>query len=217
MAGGSLKSVESVQPLNVAGAMLLVQIILLALMAVTVSLCDRSTSGRMDDSLGWRDRGTGARSPSLAWLVLVLALISITVLVCSADVSKLWGPLFDGVGINVISTAGAMNTVFGVDIVFVAILMAYTGRSADSPFTGCLFTLPALAIFLRATPWAFLTFAVISGLLYLALSAEVDSDLATKKRSLAGASRFMNIACLALSMLTGYITRPVPIDQLHIP
>ena len=211
-----MNSIVSVQPLNVAGAMLLVQIVLLALMAVTVSLCHRSPSERaFGDELGWRGRSGASGEPPLTGLVLVLALISITVLVCSADVSKLWGPLFGGAGINAISTAAAMNTVFLMDTVFVAILIAGTGNSADSPFTGCLFTLPALAIFLRATPWAFLTFAALSGTIYLVLSGEAAYDRGTRKPALVGASRFMNIACLALSMLTGFITRPVPIDQLR--
>lgn len=199
---------QSIQPLNVAAATLLVQLMFMLLLSITVSIyhSQRSTPFSVVtlDPLVLPSKQL-RRSPTL-----FVALGSLLVLLLSDDLYSIWSPLFQGVGINTISSTTAISIVFVVDLGLVAYLVWNSGGSRSSPFLSSLFTLPALAIFLRLPPSMFFTYAAIASVIYLVLLVP-SFDRAQPGQS---AAAFINIACLLLSMVTGYITRPVPITEL---
>lgn len=91
--------------------------------------------------------------------------------------------------------------------------MAVGDSSRTSPFLSALFTIPALAIFLRLPPSSFLAFAGMAAVIYvLLLTPGMERQQPSQKPA-----AFMNLACLFLSIFTGYITRPVPINELAPP
>lgn len=204
---------QSIQPLNVAAATFLVELLLITVLAITSSLFrgNRWPPGMSahlhpgfpptQDSAG----GALRRSPTL-----FVALASFAVLLISDEFYSIWSPIFQGVGINTISAATAIGTVFILNLFLVAYLMFATGGSRGSPFLSALFTIPALAIFLRLPPSMFITYAVLACVLYLVMLAPAFERVQSNQ----SAAAFMNISCLLLSMFTGYITRPVPINEL---
>ena len=201
---------QSIHPLNVAAATLLVQLILIALLAITTSLC-RSQKWEANELriLGGRfSPGSKLyRSPTL-----FVALVTFAVLLISDDLYLIWSPIFQGVGINTMSSFTAISVVFVLDLLLVGYLIFVTGGSRSSPFLPALFTIPPLAIFLRLPPSMFFSYAALATIVYLLLLSPRSED--PRPGQMAGA--FLSIACLLLSMFTGYITRPVPINELHV-
>ena len=145
------------------------------------------------------------RSPTL-----FVALASFAVLLISDELYSIWSPIFQGVGINTISASSAISSVFFLDLFLISYLILATGGSRSSPFVSALFTVPALAIFLRLPPVLFGTYAGVACIAYLVLSVPTLD----RGRTVHAASVVMNIACLLLSMFTGYITRPVSIIEM---
>jgi hypothetical protein len=203
----SMTPEQSIQPLNVAAATLLVELLLITLLAITSSLFQGNR--RLGVPVGRSDGEPLRRSPTL-----FVALTSFAVLLISDALYSIWSPIFQGVGINTISAATAIGTVFVLNFFLVGYLIAATGSSRTSPFVSALFTIPALAIFLRLPPSMFITFAVFASIIYLILIGPPQTLERVQSNQLA--STFMNISCLLLSMFTGYITRPVPINELEV-
>lgn len=200
---------QSIQPLNVAAATLLVQLILITLLAITSSLC-RAKRWEVTEMRILGGRFSPSRlhkSPTL-----FVALASFAVLLISDDLYSIWSPIFQGVGINTMSAATAISVVFILDLVLVGYLIFSTGGSRASPFLSALYTIPPLAIFLRLPPSMFLSYAAVAVGIYLFLLAPSSED----SRPGQYAAVFMSIACLSLTMFTGYITRPVPINELKV-
>jgi hypothetical protein len=199
---------QSIQPINVAGATLLVQVLFLAILGISSGLY-RARRWAMPEV---RSSHLGDLPPGMLRTtpITFLALASFTLLLLSDDLYGIWSPLFQGLGISTIKSATAIFFVYLMNLAAVAFLMAETGGSSSSPFVSALLTLPALAIFLRMPPWAFITIAAITAITYLLLFAP---GLERTQPSQVPAA-FMNIACLALALLTGYVTRPVSISEL---
>jgi hypothetical protein len=201
---------QSIQPLNVAGATLLVQVLLVSILGI---------GGRIFQGRWTMENRTIGRAsiedfpplPLRTTPLTFLALSTFTLLLLSEDLYSVWSPLFHGLGISTIKTSTAILLVYVLNLWAVGYLVLRTGGSTSSPFLSALFTLPALAIFLRMPPWAFITVAVLTAIVYLVLLAPISG---TRQPSQAPAA-FMNIACLVLAMLTGYVTRPVPITELR--
>lgn len=200
---------QSIQPLNIAAATLLIQVILVTLIGITTSIY--TTRVLVPDET-YRVNGQKyllggvlRRSPTL-----FVTLFSIAVLLISDELYLTWSPIFQGVGINTISTTTAINLVFGLDLVLVGYLIYSTGGSRKSPFVAALLTIPALAIFLRLPPSLFIAYAVIAAVIYIIFVAPIRE----LGQPTIAAVTFMNIACLLLTMFTGYITRPVSISDL---
>ena len=148
---------QSIHPLNVAAATLLVQLILISLLGITSSLCQTQSWERADlRILGGRFSPGGRlrRSPTL-----FVALASFAILLISDDLYSIWSPFFRGVGINTMSTSTAISTLFVLDLLLVGYLIFSTGGSRSSPFLSALFTIPSLAIFLRLPPSMFIFYA----------------------------------------------------------
>lgn len=200
---------QSIQPLNVAAATLLVQLLLITLLAIASSLYQTQRwAPRANRPLGDEPFAPirVRKSPTL-----FVALATFAALLISDELYSTWSPIFQGVGINTISAAKAIGIVFILDLLLVAYLMATTGGSRSSPFLSALFTIPALAIFLRLPPSMLLTFTGSAALIYLFLLPEIFD----RRQPGQFAAAFINLSCLCLSIFTGYITRPVPINELQ--
>jgi uncharacterized membrane protein YesL len=201
---------QSIQPINVAAATLFIQLIFIALVAATSALT-KVTEEEYHRNYIFMSRymnlNNFRKTPTL-----LVALVTIAILLISDDLYSVWSPMFSGVGINTIPTEKAIGIVFIMDLGLTGWLMYATGGSRDSPFTPAIFTLPALAIFLRLPTSMFLTYAAITAVIYVFLHIFPRyNNISLSKISVI----FMSISCLFLSMLTGYITRPLPISDLH--
>lgn len=192
---------DNLKPVNVAGATIVVQVCLLTIIAIAI-LVENET-----EIESRRDRKQRAYG-----LTVVLAILTIIAVALSADFYQVWSPLMGDVQLPTFGRSGAFLFVFLLDIIATIMLITWTGGSRSSPFTSMLFLIPALAIFLREPPWKFLTYAGIVGIYYfftcvdrgrhrMPLGWTADGSLQSH--------RVVNIGCLALAMLTGYITRPV--------
>jgi hypothetical protein len=190
----------NLKPVNVAGATIVVQVCLLVIIGLGVAF-------ERDRAL----RSTKQRSYALA---LVLAILTIIAVALSADYYPVWSPLLGDLSLPTIARSHAFMFVFLLDIGASMLLINWTGGTRASPFTAVLFLIPALAMFLREPPWKFFTYSIIVGVYYYftcaarfretsLLPVELDASLHSH--------RVVNIGCLALATITGYITRPVPI------
>lgn len=187
----------ALKAINVVGATIVIQVCLLIIMAVGVLLC--SHTGR------WQ------RPPYAS--LLFLALISMLAISFSDDFYAVWSPMLGDAELFSIGRGDSFLLVFMLDMIIASWLIFRTGGSDKSPFTGILFLIPSLAIFLRETPQRFFLYAIAATLMYVSLST-------VRKRSLNPAFAFqggsesplpswwVNISSLGLSMYIGYITRP---------
>lgn len=203
----------SIAPLNVAAATLLIQIIFISILTITTCIYLKTQPQRRANTglVGQPPTGHRKTTQNPTYIpTLALALASITALLVSDDFYGIWSPIFQGVEINTLSASNAIYLVFVLDLILVSYLIYTSGGAKSSPFLTAIFTLPALGIFLRLPPTAFMTFALLATFLYLFLFIVPNE----RNQSAQKAAAFMNISCLLLSMLTGYITRPIPIDQL---
>jgi len=200
---------QSIQPINVAGATLLVQVLLVSVLGIGGRIY-RSRWNTTDRPFSSLSESVLPPLPLRSTPLTFLALSTFTLLLLSEDLYSVWSPLFQGLGISTFKTSTSILLVYILNLWAIAYLILRTGGSSSSPFLSALFTIPALAIFLRMPPWAFITIAVLAGLIYLVL-LPADTD---RRQPSQAPSAFMNIACLTLAMLTGYVTRPVPITEL---
>jgi hypothetical protein len=203
---------QAIQPLNVTGAAFLIQIILIGILAITIFVL-KSGENRLPR---YPETETPHVLP-LAFLILGFTLFSFAILLASEEIAKIFGKLFEGHGLPIgnLKARTALSLVFTLDILLFGILIVQTGGSKDSPFTPALIMLPSLAIFLRESPERFVMYALATGVVFLILlfpkfSRRAPDDNPHYRYSIA----FVAIACLALSLFIGYITRPVPIGQL---
>ena len=193
---------EGVKPLNIAGATIVVQICLLIIITLGVVVFPAGVG---------RNRMTRA---SALLVIVLMALASIIAVVFTRDFYSVWSPILGDLALPTFSAAHGLLTVFVLDIVCVSFLTVGTGGTKDSPFTSVLFLIPALAIFLREPPRHFLAYAAFIGVLYIwSLTRERSLAGDPMEDATRGAVNFshgvVNITCLAVAMLTGYITRPV--------
>jgi hypothetical protein len=197
---------QAIQPINIAGATFLVQFLLVAVLIIGVYIINAGLSS-IDTSrnIGYKNKRLGQiQITSIA----IGVLISFAALLISDSFFSTWSPVFQGIGINTISTKTSVAVVFAVDLAVVTYLIWLSGGVDRSPFTSILFTLPALAIFLRLEASAFIWCAIYSGAAYLFILYFYTGDKEIEGQH---SKAFVNISCLGLSILTGYITRPVAI------
>lgn len=192
---------DNLKPVNVAGATIVVQLCLLTIIALAIRVENQT------EVESRRDRKQRAYG-----LTVVLAILSLVAVALSADFYQVWSPLMGDVYLPTIGRSGAFMIVFMLDIGATIILINWTGGSRSSSFTSMLFLIPALAIFLREPPWKFILYAFIVGVYYFFTCIDRGRYRMpfgwTEDGSLQS-HRVVNIGCLALAMLTGYITRPV--------
>jgi hypothetical protein len=144
-----------------------------------------------------------------AWILQVFALTTIGLIVFSDQFSSFWRPLSGDVSFSVFGWTKVLLTVFVLDILCSALLVHLTGGSFKSPFTPVYFILPAMAFFLREPPRRAVAYTLLItiffGLGFLAPKRRPEEDV-----SPLGAYAFVSLACLILSVVIGYLTRPHP-------
>ncbi len=188
-----------IKPASVAGATIIMQFSLLLIIFIGISW-------HKEDK--YKERPIKAKAFALG---LFLAIMTILIIGLSQDYFEVWGAMMGDLNVPTINGSIAMTMVFVLDIVVTITLILMTGGTRESPFTSMLFLIPSLAIFLRESPAKFLTYTVVVGVYYWltcratysglhSLSFDRTDDLA--------AHRAVNIGCLILATVTGYITRP---------
>ena len=196
---------ESLKPVNVAGATIVVQVCLLTIIALGIVL-ERNSESEIDKRRDLKERGYG--------LTVILAILSIIAVALSADYYPVWSPLLGDIRLPTLDRSNAFMLVFILDIGTAICLIQWTGGSRVSPFTSILFLIPALAIFLREPPVKFLTYAAIVGTYYYFTCKDQERfrmPMGWSEDGSLQSHRAVNLGCLALAMLTGYITRPVAV------
>lgn len=202
-------SYEAIQPLNVAAAAILMQLLFCGILTVTASLISpvRQTASQIAPA-------RRIKEIPMYPVILLLSLSTLALLLISEDFANVWKPFFEGVGIRTISTNTAISLVFSLDIGFVLYLIHFTGGADSSPYSAALLTIPSLAIFLRESPIRFFGYAIAVGAAYLILTyrrKRGEEDLRSVNKL---ATAVTTMLLLALSMFTGYITRPMSIAEI---
>lgn len=201
------------QPIGLIGATLFIQLCLLLLLFAT----NRMLPERGFVHLRSRcDRAT-----------LVLAIVTVACMVASDEMYRAWAPILGDLAFG--SGIGRSTTyllLFSVDLSVAFWLMTLTGGSKNSPYTAILFMLPSLAIFLREPAGRFVFYAALAAIFYgLGLLAESrrltpmdilrgDSYMGPKYSSIrtdTPAHATINLGCLFIATVTGFITRPIPL------
>lgn len=193
---------QVLKPVNIAGSLLVVQVFLLVIMTLGLLLNNRySGSDKTHTNL---------------YLIIFFAILSMAFVSVTADYYPVWSPILGDITIPTIERRNAFTFVFAMDLFVLYILISNTGGSNYSPFTTMLFLIPTLAIFLREPPITFISYSVIAYLIYLkTFSTNIDPNKYTydQYKPISGMShKFVTCACLALGVIVGYITRPIPIN-----
>jgi len=186
---------ETINTVNIAGAALITQISLLAIMAIGAIIIHfvEITSNY------------NTRYSVLGWIVLVFSLLSMFFLVFSEEFSTLWKPVFRTTEPTLLVWSTSITIMFLINIFCVTVLVRATGGSVHSPFTPIYFILPALSIFLREGLGRILLYLGLVSLLFTVnmFSVGYSRGEDSKKISL----WFISIACFGLATYIGYITR----------
>ena len=188
----------ALKAINVVGATIVIQICLLIIMAVGVFLC--SHTGR------WQ------RPPYAA--LLFSSLISMLAISFSDDFYAVWSPMLGDAELFSIGREDSFFLIFFLDMLVASWLIFRTGGSDKSPFTGILFLIPSLAIFLRETPIRFFLYAFLAAMMYVMLSimarnrTQIPEFILQRGSDSPLPAWWINISSLCLTMYIGYITRP---------
>ncbi len=137
---------QTVQPITVAGASIVIQVALLFISIVAIRVLARSYTVR------------NLAQQSVSSLVMWI-LVALVFLLMGEDMYATWGPILNPIALPTIPRDYAFFAVFFIDIAFVTILILRTGGTKRSPFTSVLLLLPSLAIFLREPAWRFLLYS----------------------------------------------------------
>ena len=153
--------------------------------------------------------GTPRPASKLFFPVFGFALITIGILVFTNDVLLFSKPVFGDIEFPGISKSVAFILVFLFDLFGAATLILVTGGSRDSPFSAILFSLPALAIFLRESPERYLSYALVAAMLFLLVQTNIARSTLSDNPNYKSAFTWVTLLCLMLSTLLGYATRPL--------
>lgn len=153
--------------------------------------------------------GTQRPASKLFYPVFGFALLTIGILVFTEDVLLFSKPVFGDLDFPSISRSTAFILVFFANLLGAAALILGTGGSKESPFGAVLFTLPALAIFLRETPGRFITYTIVAAILFLLVQKDITENTYKENTNYRSAFAWVTLLCLALSTLVGYATRPL--------
>lgn len=187
---------KALQPVNVSGALLIVQVCLLIIISIGLIL----------DGFG------DTRKHSSGYISLIfLAIVSIVVVAFINEFYPIWSPILgEDIKLPTLKRNSAFFIAFLSDIIVIWTLIIKTGGSSNSPFTPILFLIPTLSIFLRQSPSLFISYAVIIFWLYLISDKKYNRNLEFSGGSASKvAHKFVNFACLSLGLIIGFITRPV--------
>lgn len=184
----------SVTDTSIIAAALIAQVSVIVIMAVTSALV----------AVGHHGRGC------FAYVVLVLALMTLIPLMFTRGYSATWGPLLGAGDTLGIARSTSMLIVFLANVGAVHVLVWATGGSRVSPFQAVYFLIPTLALFLREPLGHVLLYlsCVITSYSYLSAKPGLEED----RPGEIGIDRFAYwldaVACLILATYIGFLTRP---------
>ncbi len=154
-------------------------------------------------SLHWSSKSASSK---VTRYLMGFALLSLACLIFTEDFVHLSQPIFGSIYLPSLTKEDSFLTVFLLDIVGAALLMAVSGGAKDSPFSSLLFGLPALSIFLKEPPSRFLIYTALSAFMFAVLfnpnnkyGRAIQSNT---KYSLA--YKFITLASLGISTIVGY-------------
>jgi len=181
---------------NIAGAALITQISLLAIMAIGALI-----SHFIEVTSEFNTKYSG-----LGWVVLIFSLLSLLSLVFSSEFSKVWKPVFRNTDFTLLNWSTSILLMFILNILCVSILVWITGVSVNNPFTPIYFILPALSIFLREGLGRIILYLILIslGFSFNMVFHDKNRDETSKRISL----WFVSVACFILATYIGYTTRP---------
>lgn len=187
---------QALQPVNVSGALLIVQVCILIIFWLGLSLLEFSSGKQRRNSHS---------------LLTIFAIASIILVAFIKEFYTIWSPILgDDIHLPTLARSNAFNVTFALDIFVTWRLIKRTGGSSNSPFTPMLFLIPTLSIFLRQPPAVFIIYAIVIYLLYWISDYDVnESSFRENEAPIKIAHRAVNFACLALGIAIGFITRPV--------
>jgi hypothetical protein len=145
------------------------------------------------------------------FILLALALLTVVPLMLTSGYASMWTPFFGGSTEIGIQRSASIVLMFILDILALSVLVWKTSGSLNSPFQAIYFLLPALAIFLRepvARLLLYFGFVTASFTLLTFLVAQ-HSWYNPSARIHRLAYWLMAVACFALAMFIGYVTRPI--------
>ncbi len=197
-----------IESINIAGATLLINFFILVILFIGIFIINGEiesidTSKKIDEEK--RNIHQIRLSPVIWGFILTFPALFI-----SESMFKIWQPLFQGLSIPTVSTHNSVFYVFIINLILASYLVWRSGGVQNSPFTSVLFTIPALAIFLRLQPYVFIICTAYVACIYLfTLYGFSDKKSLNAKH----ANAVVNILCLILTTFTGYITMPVPLGM----
>ena len=145
-----------------------------------------------------------------SWLILILLLVSVATLVFTSSLSSFWMGLFKNTSFGGISDHWAMLVVFCIDILITTILVADTGGSVDSPFQPVFFLIPTLALLLYESSIRVVVYAALVSVAFTFLLVYAEPLHDSQRKGAKKAYGFVSVACLALAVLIGLLTRTCP-------
>lgn len=201
--GKKMSASENINALSVTLGTMALQVVLMALLSLCVTTANAAAAS-IDYSKEIKDKKKKPQFLGHAFVIIPSA-ISFVLLFMSDAVSNALAPLLNGYSIKNMESQQAIAVTFYIDMLVVSYYLYLTGGTERSPFTSVLFTLPAIAIFLRLEPNVFIPLTLFSAILYVALLYKHERTHIVKGKF---TSILVNISCLTISLVTGYITRP---------
>jgi hypothetical protein len=214
----------AIKPVNITGAALLTQFILMLIMLLGAALMKQATGYSYYQGGGSRFSGTrepGKRETryysvrisdnlnKMIWVICISFLISIFLLIFSEEIQATWQPLYYLSWFFRSSVAKFL--MFIIDILCVAYLVKLSGGSLSSPFCSVLFLLPGLALFLREPPRFLLIYTILVLLVFTLnmFPAKYYPEGYVNNAAMKIAYWLIAVLCMLLTTYIGYITRPL--------
>ncbi|MFC7297958.1 hypothetical protein [Herminiimonas aquatilis] len=200
---------QAIQPINIAGATIVVQLFTIIIIAIGSAIM----KGGIQDISVYDSLYPRAAYQRVDGDIIWFALLSFVVIVMSAQFFPTWKPILGDMSMYPIAEGITFPLLFCIDLIFVTRIIALSGGAKSSPFSAILFMLPGLAIFLRQPPTLFLIYTLFAILLFIFLSSSIFPGFEQERNPrYTRAFRIVNILCLVLTTIIGYITRPVIVE-----
>lgn len=194
------------EPLNIAGATFVLQLILILIFVIGVVL--DATPSRQ-----------GLKYRQLVIIILAM-ILSLIILAISDTFYPIWQPMLGEVAFDPLFTQDdALALIFGLDYLTAYLLIRQSGGGRDSPIGPVLFLLPTLSLFLRMPGPIILIYGAATALFFtlsVGFASERQSAFSASyeypgQRSMV-AFQVVTILCLVVTIGTGYITRPMAVS-----
>ena len=190
------------QPVTIITGALLSQVLLGIIMfvgATVLHVYENRPGSRFDTSL-----------LGLNGFILLMLLGSVALLLSTASLSQIWIGLFKGTTFVGIEDSRAMLAVFLINIIVTALLIFFTGGSINSPFQPIFFLIPTLALLLYESTFRVVLYSSLVTFGFLALTVAGEGLHWSQLQGARKSYTFVSVACLALAVLIGVLTRTCP-------